>query len=84
MTRRKEIQAGAPFVELLTPIFRQGKLVYQSPSIHAIREHARKQLEGFHAGVKRFLNPHQYPVGLELGLHELRTDLILKARGIKT
>jgi nicotinate phosphoribosyltransferase len=77
------IPAGTPFTELLTPIFRGGKLVYPPPSIHAIREHARTQLEGFHAGVKRFLNPHQYPVGLELGLHDLRTNLILKARGIE-
>ena len=28
-------------------------------------------------GVKRFDNPHTYPVGLETRLHELRTRLIL-------
>ena len=28
-----------------------------------------------------FINPHQYPVGLESGLHELKTELILQARG---
>jgi nicotinate phosphoribosyltransferase len=32
--------------------------------------------------VRRFLNTHTYPVGIELGLHELRTRLILKARGL--
>ena len=41
------------------------------------------QLAMFHAGVKRFANPHQYPVGLELGLHERKTKLILKARGFE-
>jgi nicotinate phosphoribosyltransferase len=35
----------------------------------------------FHAGVKRLVNPHQYPVGLELGLHDVKTKLILEARG---
>ena len=83
MTRRKVIPPGTPFVDLLVPVFRQGKLVYQSPAIHAVRDHAKAQLDSFHAGVKRLLNPHQYPVGLELQLHELRTKLILEARGIK-
>lgn len=34
-----------------------------------------------HPVVKRFVNPHQYPAGLELGLHELKTKLVLQARG---
>ena len=33
------------------------------------------------AGVKRFVNPHQYPVGLEQSLYDLRTELILRVRG---
>jgi nicotinate phosphoribosyltransferase len=41
-------------------------------------------LARFHFGIKRFINPHQYPVGLEEGLHELKTDLVLKARGFKS
>jgi nicotinate phosphoribosyltransferase len=39
------------------------------------------QLAACHAGVKRFMNPHQFPVGLERHLHELRADLVLAARG---
>jgi nicotinate phosphoribosyltransferase len=31
--------------------------------------------------VKRFMNPHQFPVGLERGLHEMRARLVLEARG---
>jgi len=26
------------------------------------------------------VNPHQYPVGLERRLHDLRTDLVMSAR----
>ena len=42
---------------------------------------AAEQLAGFHAGVKRFVNPHQYPVGLEQRLSDLKTRLVLRARG---
>jgi nicotinate phosphoribosyltransferase len=34
-----------------------------------------------HPGVKRFDNPHAYPAGLELTLHDFKTGLILKAKG---
>ena len=46
-----------------------------------IRERAQKQLKMFHSGIKRMLNPHQYPVGLEKKLFELKNLLIAKARG---
>jgi nicotinate phosphoribosyltransferase len=59
-------------------------LVYQSPNIAELRKKTQEQLVGFHDGIKRFLNPHEYPVGLEAGLNQLKTELILKARGIDT
>ncbi|RCK80962.1 MAG: Nicotinate phosphoribosyltransferase [Candidatus Ozemobacter sibiricus] len=80
-TRRKKIPAGATGEDLLIPVVRQGKVVYRPPPIGEIRERARLQLQRFHGGVKRFVNPHPYPVGLEQKLHELKTRLILKARG---
>lgn len=83
MTRSKKIPANATPEDLLVPIFREGALLYEAPPIAQIRERARQQLSGFHAGIKRFLNPHQYPVGLEAGLHGLKTELILKARGVE-
>jgi nicotinate phosphoribosyltransferase len=55
--------------------------VYEGPTIEQIRERLQKQLACFHPGIKRFVNPHQYPAGLELGLHERKTGLVLKARG---
>ena len=82
MTRRREIPAGTPFHELLVPIFRQGRRVYDPPSLHDIRAHTLDQLDHFHLGIKRFVNPHQYPAGLELGLFDLKTQLILEARGL--
>ncbi len=82
-TRRKHVPPDTDYENLLVPVFRAGKLVYQTPSLHQARRHAQDQLARFHAGVKRFVNPHQYPVGLEIGLYELKTRLILQARGEK-
>jgi nicotinate phosphoribosyltransferase len=81
-TRRREIQAGTPFTDLLVPVFRGGALVYPRPPLPAIRERTLAELDRLHRGITRFVNPHQYPVGLEQGLFELRTRLVLQARGL--
>lgn len=82
-TRRRVIPAGATSEDLLMPVFRRGECVYRVPSLEESRQRVQDQLGQFHAGIKRFLNPHEYPVGLELGLHERKTQLILKARGFE-
>lgn len=79
-TRRKHFGGELANEDLLVPIFRAGKRVYDSPDLNAIQAGVRAQLQQFHPGVKRFTNPHQYPVGLESSLHELKTDLVLRAR----
>ncbi len=79
-TRRRSVPANAKYEDLLVPIFRQGKRVYELPSIEQIRARRAAQLERFHDGVKRFVNPHRYPVGLEEGLFDLKTRLVLAAR----
>jgi nicotinate phosphoribosyltransferase len=83
MTHRKTIPSGTPGEDLLAPVFCRGQCVYRLPSLEQSRKRLQEQLEMFHAGVKRFVNPHRYPVGLELGLHERKTKLILKARGFE-
>ncbi len=79
-TRRKRIPPGTKFGELLVPVISGGKTVYQSPSIDETRKFAIDQLDRFHSGVKRLVNPHRYPVGLEEGLHDLRTRMIMQIR----
>ena len=79
-TRRRKIAADVAHTDLLVPIFRRGQLVYDVPPLDDARQRARDQLSRFHAGITRFVNPHQYPVGLEQRLHELKTRLILQAR----
>lgn len=80
-TRRKAITPATPSTELLTAIFRKGNLVYPRPSLAHIRERVQAQLARLHVGIKRFQNPHSYPVGLEAGLFELKQHLVLEARG---
>ena len=79
-TRRRTIPAGTPSQDLLVPIFRAGRRVYDPPPLTEVRRRVADELSRFHAGVKRFVNPHRYPVGLERGLHDLRTRLIVEAR----
>ncbi len=81
-TRRREIPSSTPGRDLLAPVFRRGRLVHERPSLAASRQRTLDELARLHAGVKRFVNPHQYPVGLEKGLFDLRTRLILQARGL--
>ena len=81
LTRRKLIKANEVDSEdLLIPVFRQGKQVYDSPDLHTIREQTIRSLAQLPAGVKRFVNPHSYPVGLEEKLFATKTDLVLKLR----
>lgn len=80
VTRRRELPPGAAWEDLLVPIFRGGRRVYQPPPLEESRARVQAQLAGFHAGVKRFVNPHQFPVGLERGLSDLRVELTLQAR----
>ena len=79
-TRRKTIPDDSDGEDLLIPILRGGKPVYESPSLDETRNRTLSQLSMLHSGVKRFLNPHQYPAGLEEGLHDVRSELILEAR----
>ena len=81
-TRRREIPADAPGADLLRPIFRRGELVYERPTLAACRQRTADELGLLHAGLKRFVNPHQFPAGLERNLFDLRTRLILEARGL--
>jgi nicotinate phosphoribosyltransferase len=80
-TRCKSFPSDEPFVELLEPVFRGGECVYEPPPLSDVRARALAQLEHLDPAIRRFLNPHHYPVGLERGLHDLRQGLILEARG---
>ena len=66
--------------DLLVPIFREGVQVYTSPSLQEIRSEARLEIQKLPVGVKRFLNPHLYPVGMQKDLYDRKVELIKKVR----
>lgn len=79
-TQQKIINKGTQFSDLLIPIFRNGKCVYDLPSLKDIRVKTKQELQGFHDSIKRFLNPHRYVVGLEKSLYDLKIQLIKNIR----
>lgn len=82
-TRRKTFTPKAKYEQLLEPIFRSGSLMYQEPDIQTIRRTVQNDLGQLDQGIKRFVNPHQYSVGLEKTLFDLKTELILELRNLK-
>jgi nicotinate phosphoribosyltransferase len=80
MTRQKTFDSSFSYEDLLINVFDKGKATYQSPTIEQIRERVKTQLKGFHNGIKRFVNPHSYPVGLEENLFQLKNKLLLQLR----
>jgi len=82
MTRQKRILADYEFKDLLVPVFRKGKRVYPKVNIEEVKKNTQENLNWFHSGIKRFVNPHQFPVGLEKSLFALKTELILKTREV--
>ncbi|PSR55493.1 nicotinate phosphoribosyltransferase [Adhaeribacter arboris] len=79
-TRRKTMASSIQCQDLLVPIFRQGQLIYQTPDLRTIQQHAQQQVQQLHETIRRFLNPHVYPVGLEENLYNQKIDIILKLR----
>ncbi len=78
--RRRDFAADALSSDLLVPIFRQGQSVYQQPSFDVIRQRVQDELACTPISVKRFDNPHIYPVGLEESLHRFKASMIQSAR----
>lgn len=78
--RSKEITQDDASEDLLKPIFNKGKLVYEKKNLQEIQKTTLHELKCFDASVKRFYNPHEYPVGLEKGLYQLKMDVINKLK----
>ena len=62
--------------ELLVPIFKNGKLVYSSPSVKEIREYAKEETSKLWPEVLRLENPHKYYVDLSQKLWNLKHNLL--------
>ena len=62
--------------ELLVPIFRGGKLVYQMPTLAEIQKYCAEQVDTLWDEVKRFDNPHTYYVDLSQKLWDIKNELL--------
>ena len=78
--RRKDIAADSQWDDVLVPVFRAGSLVYPVPELKDVQKRTIEQLNSLHPSIKRFVNPHRYPAGLEATLYELRSEMIAKTR----
>lgn len=69
-----------PHIDLLVPIFRKGKRVYQSPSIQEMQKRAKQELSRLPPAMERFTNPQPYVSGLEKALYQKKMEMIRKLR----
>ncbi len=81
-TRRTSYCTAHVSEDLLVPVCSGGSVTYDTPPIEVSRERTREQLSRLDPSHLRLLNPHTYKVGIELGLYERKTALILAARGL--
>lgn len=67
---------GARWEDLLVPVYRQGRCVYEVPSTQAAQKRARQQLAQLPPDVLRLREPAAYPVGLERRLASLKAEFV--------
>jgi nicotinate phosphoribosyltransferase len=79
-TRRRAIDPSSAGQDLMVPVFRGGRCVYECPPLPSVRRRTAEQLSRLHPAIKRLLNPHEYPVGPEQSLADRRTAALLAAR----
>ena len=62
--------------ELMMPIFRNGELVYELPTLSEIQRYCQEQVDTLWDEVKRFDNPHTYYVDLSQKLWSIKDELL--------
>lgn len=67
---------------LLVPIFENGKLVYDRPSLDEIKDHCEKELETLWDEYTRLDQPQVYKVDLSQDLWDLKNNLLNKAKSM--
>ncbi len=78
---RRDISRIEP---LHVEVLRQGRLVYELPSLEEIRARRQHDVGALDPGIRRLVNPHIYHVSLTQQLWDLKQKLIMEARqGLK-
>jgi nicotinate phosphoribosyltransferase len=75
-THTKNIDSDMAYEDLLVPIFRKGKKVYETPSLEEMKQRTCQELDKFHPSIRRFLYPQPYFTGFEQNLYQTKLALI--------
>ena len=68
--------------ELHVPIFKNGELVYDLPTLQQIQDYCRKEVDSLWDEVKRFDYPHSYYVDLSQKLWDIKYELLCENSNI--
>lgn len=83
VTRRKTFEFDVAEPEpLLVRTMTDGQMIIKQPSLAEMKRRAEDQLSRIHPTIRRFDNPHTYPVGLEKTLYDLKYEMIIQAKGV--
>lgn len=69
--------------ELQVPIYKDGQLIYDIPSIHETKQYCNEQFKTLYPEITRLLNPHEYYVDLSEKLLATKKNLIEEHRHVK-
>lgn len=75
---KKRTVQGFDAVQLLQPIFVQGKCVYTPPPLPEVQRYCAEQVSKLWDEVKRFEHPHRYYVDLSKKLWQIKQDMLMK------
>ena len=79
-TKSKNFKDDIEYEDLLIPVFRKGKCIYDRPTLDEIKEKLKRDISHLDESHKRLKNPHIYPVGLEKKLFDKKKSMIIKLR----
>lgn len=81
-TKQMRLPVETDSTELLVPVFRRGRLVYELPTLEQVRHRRAAEMRMVADATKRFDNPDEYRVGLEKSLYVKRESLMIERRGV--
>lgn len=74
-TRRKRVEGR--FETLLKPLVTDGKVEDIDLSARRAQRRCTEQFALLDDSIKRFMNPHEYPCGIERGLFDRRNEMVI-------
>jgi len=79
-TRTLQLDDISESEHLLVDVLREGKLVYDLPTLEAMRQQRQADINRLDDGIRRLVNPHFYHVSLTSRLWDLKQALIESMR----